>query len=72
MPDTKGRKERIDGTNLDPFPPALIPEGCCLDMVAAVREQERKGVKAVQDGVPGPGSGKPLQNLLKNQSRGDH
>ena len=21
MPDTEGRKERIDGTNLDPFPP---------------------------------------------------
>jgi hypothetical protein len=72
MVETEGRKERIDGPNLDPPSATLVPEGRRVDMVAAVRDEEGKGVEAVQDSLPGSGPGKPLQNLLKNQSRGDH
>lgn len=72
MADTESREERVDGADLDSSPPTPVPKSRRVDVIPAVRVQEGKGVEAFQDRFPRPGPCEPLQDLLKDQSGGDH
>ena len=63
------RQDRVDGSNLEPGPPAPIAQLRRFDVVLAIRRQQWKRCEAFDDLLACTRSGEPLQEILQHQAR---
>jgi hypothetical protein len=68
MPDAKLRQQGIDRTDLDTASPASVSQCGRVDVIAAVRGQERQSGEPRNDLFARSWAGKALQQFLKYQA----
>lgn len=71
MANTQLRYQRIDRGELHARSPASIAQLGRLDMILAIRNEQRQGRKPVDDSLSVLGSGEPLEKLLQHDTGDD-
>ena len=69
MSNAKFRNQRINCSNLNSCATAYIPQCGCLNVIIAVRNQERYSGKPLENLGMRLRAGKTLQQFLQNKSR---
>ena len=69
--DAQLREQGIDGTYLHTGTAAAISQFSSVDVILPVRGEERQGREPADDVVARTWAGKPLQQFLQDQPRGD-
>lgn len=71
MMDTKLRQKRIDSAGLNPASATAVPQFRGVDMVLPVRHEKWQRREPFQYPLTGFGTGKPLQQFLEYDARGE-
>lgn len=65
------RQQRVDRPDLHTFAAALIAQFRRMNVVVAIRHDQRQGGKPLDDLVPALGAGETLQNFLEHEAGGE-